>query len=233
MKFSRKIAAITASAALAVGGVAVAGVSTANADTRSTNCVKSDQVKIRKGSKGNSVREAQCKLNAKGAKLAVDGKFGPATDKAVRNFQRSKGLEVDGVVGPKTWGALNGKSSGGGGGSSSSRSAKVKKVIAYAEAHKGDPYVWGADGPNSFDCSGLTLRAYEQAGVKLPRTSGAQANATKQVSASDRQVGDLMHWPGHVGIYAGNGKVLHASGSQKKVVIANVWGSPTYHRVIK
>lgn len=230
MKLNRKIAAITASAALTVSGLAVAGVTTAQADSRSTDCVKSDQIKIRKGSTGNSVKAAQCKLNAKGAKLDVDGKFGPATDKAVRNFQKSAGLQVDGVVGPKTWAALNGKPSGGA--DSSKPSARVAKVIAYAEAQKGDPYVWGADGPDSFDCSGLTLRAYEQAGVKLPRTSGAQANATTQVSAADRQVGDLIHWPGHVGIYAGNGKVLHASGSQKKVVIANVWGSPTYHRVI-
>lgn len=226
MKRTRKIVSLAACAAVALGGFTVAGTQTATAaaDTSVTAaCVKSDRVKIRKGSSGNSVSEAQCRLNGHGAKLEVDGKFGAATDKAVRSFQSARGLGVDGVVGPQTWAALVSDDS--------SRAAKAKKVIDFAAAQAGKKYVWGAAGPNTFDCSGLTLRSYQKIGITLPRVSGDQAASVKKVSASQRLVGDLMHWPGHVGIYAGNGKVWHASRSQGKVVQGNVWGSPSYHRV--
>ncbi|MET7638203.1 NlpC/P60 family protein [Streptomyces sp. NPDC005438] len=225
MKITQRAVTLVACGALSLGGVTALGTSMASANTETTAaCVKSDQVKIKKGSTGNSVREAQCRLNSHGASLEVDGKFGAATDKAVRSFQSSKGLEADGVVGPQTWAALTG--SGGG-----DHAAKAKKVIDFAASQAGKKYVWGADGPNTYDCSGLTLRSYEKVGVTLPRTSGKQAEATRKVAASERQVGDLMHWPGHVGIYAGDGKVWHASRSQGKVVKSNVWDSPTYHRV--
>ncbi|MEV6740700.1 NlpC/P60 family protein [Streptomyces sp. NPDC051104] len=76
------------------------------------------------------------------------------------------------------------------------------------------PYVYGASGPNSFDCSGLTSWAYAQAGVSIPRTSQEQANiGTRIYNISDLQVGDLVFFYGdihHVGLYAGNHTVLHA-----------------------
>lgn len=87
---------------------------------------------------------------------------------------------------------------------------------AFAAAQKeiGKPYVWSHTGPDSFDCSGLTQYAYAQAGVQIPRTSQAQANAgTRIYSASQLGVGDLVIFFGdfhHVGLYAGNGMVLHA-----------------------
>ncbi len=78
----------------------------------------------------------------------------------------------------------------------------------------GSPYVYGASGPSSFDCSGLTSWAYAQAGVSIPRTSEAQAGAGTIISSeSDLKVGDLVIFYSdhhHVGLYAGNGQVLHA-----------------------
>ena len=94
--------------------------------------------------------------------------------------------------------------------------ARARAASAYAAAQTkiGTPYVYGASGPNSFDCSGLTSWAYAQAGVSIPRTSQAQANAgTRIYSQSELQLGDLVIFYGdlhHVGLYAGNGQVLHA-----------------------
>ncbi|MET8857161.1 MULTISPECIES: NlpC/P60 family protein [unclassified Streptomyces] len=93
-------------------------------------------------------------------------------------------------------------------------SGRAGAAFAAAQSVIGSPYVYGASGPSSFDCSGLTSWAYAQAGVTIPRTSEAQANAgTRIYSQSDLQVGDLVIFYGdqhHVGLYAGNGQVLHA-----------------------
>ncbi|MFE5187851.1 NlpC/P60 family protein [Streptomyces sp. NPDC056628] len=83
-----------------------------------------------------------------------------------------------------------------------------------AQSKIGSPYVYGASGPSSFDCSGLTSWAFAQAGVGIPRTSQAQANyGTRIYSQSQLKVGDLVIFYGdqhHVGFYAGNGQILHA-----------------------
>ncbi|MFC7809066.1 C40 family peptidase [Streptomyces olivaceus] len=83
-----------------------------------------------------------------------------------------------------------------------------------AQSKIGTPYVYGATGPSSFDCSGLTSWAYSQAGVGIPRTSEAQTGAGTRISSmGDLQVGDLVFFFNdlhHVGLYAGNGQVLHA-----------------------
>ncbi|MGW1888645.1 NlpC/P60 family protein [Streptomyces sp. NPDC002004] len=93
-------------------------------------------------------------------------------------------------------------------------SGRAGAAFAAAQSKIGSPYVYGASGPSSFDCSGLTSWAYAQAGVSIPRTSELQANAgTRIYSQSDLQVGDLVLFYGdlhHIGLYAGNGQVLHA-----------------------
>ncbi|ANZ19180.1 NlpC/P60 family protein [Streptomyces noursei] len=87
-------------------------------------------------------------------------------------------------------------------------------ALAAAQSKIGSPYVWGATGPSSFDCSGLTSWAYAQAGQSLPRTSQEQANAGTRIgSESALKPGDLVLFYGdlhHIGLYAGNGTVLHA-----------------------
>ncbi|KPC93860.1 C40 family peptidase [Streptomyces albus] len=93
-------------------------------------------------------------------------------------------------------------------------SGRAAAALAAAKTKIGSPYVWGATGPSSFDCSGLTSWAYQQAGVSLPRTSQAQANAGTRISSqSQLKPGDLVLFYGdlhHIGLYAGNGQVLHA-----------------------
>lgn len=73
--------------------------------------------------------------------------------------------------------------------------------------------MWGANGPSGFDCSGLTQWAYAQAGVSLPRTSQAQRYAGQQVPLSEARPGDLVAYrddASHIGMYMGNGQVVHA-----------------------
>ncbi|WP_336112020.1 C40 family peptidase [Streptomyces sp. PTD9-10] len=93
-------------------------------------------------------------------------------------------------------------------------SNRASAAFSAAQSKIGTPYVYGASGPSSFDCSGLTSWAYAQAGVSIPRTSEAQANIGTRISSqSDLKVGDLVFFYGdlhHVGLYAGNGQVLHA-----------------------
>ncbi|MBB1255724.1 NlpC/P60 family protein [Streptomyces alkaliterrae] len=90
---------------------------------------------------------------------------------------------------------------------------RASSAYAAAQSKVGSPYVWGATGPNSFDCSGLTLWAFQQAGVSIPRTSQAQANIGTRVSRAQLVPGDLVFFYGdlhHVGFYAGNGQILHS-----------------------
>ncbi|MBZ6229152.1 NlpC/P60 family protein [Streptomyces olivaceus] len=93
-------------------------------------------------------------------------------------------------------------------------SGRAAAAFAAAQSKIGTPYVYGATGPSSFDCSGLTSWAYAQAGVGIPRTSEAQTGAGTRISSmGDLQVGDLVFFFNdlhHVGLYAGNGQVLHA-----------------------
>ncbi|MDJ0461362.1 C40 family peptidase [Streptomyces sp. H27-C3] len=92
-------------------------------------------------------------------------------------------------------------------------SGRAGAAVLAAQQAVGKPYVWGANGPTGFDCSGLTQWSYAQAGVSLPRTSQAQRYAGRQVSMDQAQPGDLVAYrddASHIGMYVGNGQVVHA-----------------------
>ncbi|MER6447742.1 C40 family peptidase [Streptomyces venezuelae] len=92
-------------------------------------------------------------------------------------------------------------------------SGRAQTAVMAARAAVGRPYVWGSTGPSGFDCSGLMVWSYRQAGVSLPRTSQAQRHAGRQVPLSQARPGDLVTYrsdASHVGMYVGNGQVVHA-----------------------
>ncbi len=104
-------------------------------------------------------------------------------------------------------------------------------VVGIARQYIGAPYVWGAAGPTAFDCSGFTSFVFAQIGISLPRIDSAQLAAGVQVSAAEAQPGDLVWWPGHIGIYTGNGNHIAARNPADGVAEGPVYGDPVYVRV--
>ncbi len=94
-------------------------------------------------------------------------------------------------------------------------------VVAAARSKLGCPYVWGAAGPNSFDCSGLVMWCYAQAGVSLGHYSGSQGKAGAVIPLSQAQPGDILWKSGHVGIYIGGGQYIHAPQTGDVVKVAS------------
>lgn len=114
-------------------------------------------------------------------------------------------------------------SPGGGG------SERAQQAVSYALAQVGKDYVMGTAGPSTFDCSGLMYAAYKQVGISLPRTSQTQFSAGTSVSKGDLQPGDLVfYYAGitHVGMYIGNGQIVHAANPRSKVTTASVNSMP-------
>jgi len=110
----------------------------------------------------------------------------------------------------------------------------AKQAIAFAMSQLGDPYVYGGTGPDSWDCSGLMMKAYAAAGVSIPRVVGPQIAAGRSVSAAELQPGDLVAYPSmsHIGMYLGGGKVIHAPRPGKSVEITSLSsGFGVYARV--
>jgi cell wall-associated NlpC family hydrolase len=113
-------------------------------------------------------------------------------------------------------------------------SSVAEQAIAFAQQQLGKPYVWGATGPGSFDCSGLTQAAYKAAGISLPRTTYDQVNVGSRVSEANLQPGDLIFFfsdVSHVGLYIGNGEMIHAPHTGTVVKIAPITEMPFYAAV--
>ncbi len=110
-------------------------------------------------------------------------------------------------------------------------SGGVSSVLAYARAQIGKPYQWGGSGPSSFDCSGLTMRAWQRAGVNLSHYTGAQWAETARVAISDLRPGDLVFYGSsgptshHVGLYVGSGQMIEAPYTGANVRYASIYRS--------
>ncbi|MEU6989880.1 C40 family peptidase [Streptomyces sp. NPDC046465] len=110
-------------------------------------------------------------------------------------------------------------------GTAKAPNARAASAVSYAYQAIGSPYVWGATGPHAFDCSGLTQAAYRSAGVSLPRTTYAQIATGKRVSRSELRPGDLVFFYSgisHVGLYIGNGQMIHAPNPSAPVRLAPI-----------
>jgi peptidoglycan DL-endopeptidase CwlO len=108
-------------------------------------------------------------------------------------------------------------------------SGSAATAVQYAMAQVGDAYVYGAAGPGAFDCSGLTMMAWGAAGVGLPHSSGAQMGSGPSVSSSALRPGDLVFYyspVSHVGMYIGNGMIVHAANPSTGVQVAPVFSMP-------
>ncbi|MER5895692.1 NlpC/P60 family protein [Streptomyces sp. NPDC001876] len=127
-----------------------------------------------------------------------------------------------------------GTGTGTGTGSDSSYASKADKVLAFARDQIGKPYVWGATGPSSYDCSGLTQAAWKAAGVDLPRTTWDQVEVGTRVATADLKPGDLVFFYddiSHVGIYKGDGMMIHAPKPGANVREESIYYMPIYGSV--
>ncbi|RSM58491.1 hypothetical protein DMB66_29160 [Actinoplanes sp. ATCC 53533] len=105
------------------------------------------------------------------------------------------------------------------------------RVVEFAFRQVGKPYRWGAAGPHSYDCSGLALAAWQQAGVGLPHNAARQYGSTVHVNRADLRPGDLVFFYGpisHVGVYIGNGKMIHAPEFGENVRVASIDAQPIH-----
>ncbi len=109
-------------------------------------------------------------------------------------------------------------------------SSRMAAVVAYARAQIGKRYASGGEGPHSFDCSGLTKRAYARAGIRLPHSSSAQAARARKISRTVARPGDLVVGPGHVGVYMGGGMMVDAGNPRTGVVYRRLYAGLSIKR---
>jgi cell wall-associated NlpC family hydrolase len=112
------------------------------------------------------------------------------------------------------------------------------RALSIAASKHGDPYRWGATGPDAFDCSGLTYYSFRRAGRPLPRTAQAQYDSVEHISRSQLRPGDLVffHSGGsvyHVGIYAGHGQIWHSPHPGARVRLDQIWSGEVWYGRIR
>jgi cell wall-associated NlpC family hydrolase len=185
-----------------------------------------------RGDHGKDVVRLQLALRSAGfAKVPTTGRYGATTAAVVKIIQKQRHLKRTGEVNAEFWKGLQA-------GKIIATTVVVKrpdaepvstapqtrtegeKALAYAKKQLGDRYAYGGTGPKGWDCSGLTMKAWKTAGVTLPHSAGQQYRIGKQISKSNLRNGDLVFFYrgiSHVGLYAGNDKVIHAPRPGEKV----------------
>ncbi len=117
-----------------------------------------------------------------------------------------------------------------------------KNIQKLLDSYLGKPYVWAEEGPDAFDCSGLTYNIYGKMGMTIPRTASEQAKMGEKIAFKDLHYGDLIFFGStnrrskriyHVGMYLGNGWFAEASSKKRKVVLTNFKNEPRYMKRIK
>jgi cell wall-associated NlpC family hydrolase len=195
---------------------------TVNANTWTALLARGSKPILRYGDTGRSVRRLQRSLTASGHPVPVSGHFGPITRDAVRSVQTLQGWRATGVATTGVWLALQS------GGAlkitvvkavtkapipTAPESGKAATALAFAKQQLGDRYVFGGSGPNTWDCSGLTMKAWQSAGITLPHSAAMQFRIGAKISKSELKPGDLVFFYRgirHVAMYAGNDMVIHA-----------------------
>ncbi|MGP3966896.1 NlpC/P60 family protein [Streptomyces sp. 6N223] len=122
-------------------------------------------------------------------------------------------------------------SGGSGGAADGTYDSLAEQAIAFADEQLGDPYVWGATGPDSWDCSGLTQAAWRAAGIEIPRVTWDQVNFGTRVTRDELQPGDLVFFyddVSHVGLYTGDGMMIHAPNPSTVVKYESIDVMPIY-----
>ncbi len=203
------------------------------------------------GMRSDDVSKLQQRLKDLGYfKGSVTGLYGRITEDSVQSFQKLNGLVVDGIAGKKTRAAIMDKNARKYGtakrdpkpskpssdkpkyqdtpGQSAKGQEKGQAIVEYAKQFIGVPYVYGANGPNSFDCTGLTCYVYKHFGVSLPRSARNQGYSDYGIKITDKSKlmpGDLVFFKhsngiiGHAGIYVGDGNYIHAPNTGSRVRI--------------
>ena len=119
---------------------------------------------------------------------------------------------------------------------------KRKNIQTLLKKHMGKPYVWAEEGPDAFDCSGLTYSIYGSMGINIPRVAREQAKMGKPIAFADLHYGDLIffgntnkrsRYINHVGMYLGEGWFAHASSKQRRVTISHFAEEPIYLKRVK
>jgi len=197
------------------------------------------------GSRGPAVAAMQRALH-----VTADGDFGPITLHAVKAFQRSHGLVVDGQAGQHTLAALHLDLSGVAVAQhphTTHRHVRHRthtvtaglgeRAAELAHHYLGVRYVWGGESTAGFDCSGLVQYVYAQLGVRIPRTTYEQYNAGAHISRAGLRPGDLVFFDhiGHVGIYIGDGRFIHAphTGTVVQVGMLTGWYAEMYDGAVR
>ncbi|MET7827963.1 NlpC/P60 family protein [Streptomyces sp. NPDC005386] len=209
--------------------------------TTSQNALKTSKATVQR--KLSAARDLLSKLTAEEkARLAAieKKKREQAAAKAAELARQQAAAEKAAKEKATEQGSSSGDTTGSSGSTATdpSYATKAGKALAFARTQIGKPYVWGATGPDSYDCSGLTQAAWKAAGVSLPRVTYDQVNAGTTVSLTDAKPGDLVFFYddiSHVGLYIGNGMMIHAPKPGAYVREESIYydGTSAIHSVVR